>query len=144
MKPGGNSLTISRYDNAGRFPSVTFNGSSYVNSISYAAHGAITSQTLGNTLSHQIGYNSRLQPTSISLGSVLTLSYSYGSTNNNGNVQSITITPGAGQTPFVQSFTYDELNRLKSASSRLAGKRLEIVELAKRVSARTLRGRRLK
>jgi len=109
------------YDTAGRLQSVSFNGSTYVSSISYAAHGGMTSQTLGNGLLHQIGYNSRLQPTSISLGSLLTLSYNYGSTNNNGNVQSITITPGAGQTPFVQSFTYDALNRLLSATETQNG-----------------------
>jgi hypothetical protein len=49
---------------------------------------------------------------------VLTLAYSYGTNNNNGNVQSLTITPGQGQTPFVQSFTYDSLNRLQVASDR--------------------------
>ena len=36
-------------------------------------------------------------------------------------MQSLTITPGAGQTPFQQSFTYDELNRLKSATETQSG-----------------------
>jgi len=36
-------------------------------------------------------------------------------------VQSITITPGAGQTPFVQSFTYDALNRLLSGTETQNG-----------------------
>ena len=46
--------------------------------------------------------------------SLLQLDYGYGSTNNNGNLQSQTISV-AGLT-LAQTYTYDELNRLKSAT----------------------------
>ena len=72
-------------------------------------------------------FNSRLQPTQIALGvtpgatNLLKLDYEYGATAavNNGNVTKQTITvPTVGQTPgftAVQNYTYDSLNRLKSA-----------------------------
>jgi RHS repeat-associated protein len=47
---------------------------------------------------------------------LLKLNYSYGTTANNGNVQSQMITvPGLSQ-PFIQNYTYDSLNRLLSAT----------------------------
>lgn len=70
-------------------------------------------------------FNSRLQPTQIALGvtqgatNLLKLDYSYGSTQNNSNVLSQTITvPTVGTNQgftAVQSYFYDSLNRLKSA-----------------------------
>ena len=72
-------------------------------------------------------FNSRLQPTRIGLGNgvnsqnLLKLDYEYGATAsaNNGNVTKQTINvPTVGQTPgftAVQDYTYDSLNRLKSA-----------------------------
>lgn len=62
---------------------------------------------------HQIGYNQRLQPTSITLGSHLSLSYSYGTTANNGNIASTDYYGGGIY--YSQSFTYDSLNRLSTA-----------------------------
>jgi len=118
--PSGKVYSLS-YDSAERISSVSFNGAYYLNPINYAPQGAVSSETLGNGLSHQMGYNSRLQPMNISLGSLLTLAYDYGSSNNNGNVQSLTITPGSGQTPFVQNFLYDPLNRLQCASETVSG-----------------------
>ncbi|MEQ1606557.1 MAG: hypothetical protein ABL999_16985 [Pyrinomonadaceae bacterium] len=91
-----------------------------VSSISYAAQGGMASQTLGNGLVHAIGYNSRLQPTSIQLGSsgaTMSLSYTYGtSTTNNGNITSIAYSGGG--TSFTQDFTYDNLNRLATAQEQ--------------------------
>ena len=64
----------------------------YASSLSYTAHGAAASMTLGNTLVEQTAFNNRLQPLQIKLGttanpsSVLELDYGYGTTNNNGNV----------------------------------------------------------
>jgi RHS repeat-associated protein len=70
-----------------------------------------------------------LQPVQIALGNVpqatnlLKLGYDYGTTQNNGNVLSQTITvPTVGQTPgFVatQSYSYDSLNRLKQAAEMI-------------------------
>src|SRR4029079_16908668 len=76
-------------------------------------------------------FNSRLQPTQIGLGanqtstSALGLDYTYGfahgsvldTTKNNGNIQSQTISV-AGAT-IKQSYLYDGLNRLVSASERV-------------------------
>jgi RHS repeat-associated protein len=46
---------------------------------------------------------------------VLKLDYTYGATDNNGNIKTQTITvPGTAQS-FAQTYTYDELNRLKIA-----------------------------
>src|SRR6266446_6830614 len=60
-----------------------------------------------------------LQPTEIKLGtssnstSVIDLTYSYGTTSNNGNIQSISYSGGG--LSYTQSFTYDSLNRLSTA-----------------------------
>ncbi len=76
---------------------------------------------LGNGRWENTTFNSRLQPTQIGLGNgvdsrnLLKLEYEYGATAsaNNGNVTEQTITvPGVAH-PFVQAYTYDELNRLK-------------------------------
>ena len=78
---------------------------------------------LGNGKWEHTSFNNRLQPTLIGLGtstsdsSVLQLDYTYnttGQTNNNGNVVSQTIT--IGTTVMTDSFGYDALNRLSSAS----------------------------
>ena len=97
------------------------------NNFTYNAAGAVTSMQLGNGRWESTQFNSRLQPTQIALGTtqnatdLLKLNYSYGTTDNNGNVQSQTITvPGVAH-PFVQAYTYDELNRLKSATETQNG-----------------------
>ena len=96
----------------------------YANSFTYTAAGAVSSLQLGNGKWESTQFNSRLQPTQIALGTVqngtdkLKLDYSYGTTANNGNVQSQTITVNrSNQTPLVfnQSYVYDSLNRLKLA-----------------------------
>ncbi|MGD9628009.1 MAG: RHS repeat domain-containing protein [Pyrinomonadaceae bacterium] len=94
----------------------------FANGFVYNAAGAVTAMKLGNGRWENTTFNSRLQPTQIGLGagaysqSLLKLEYSYGTTANNGNVveQKITV-PGVTH-PFVQAYTYDELNRLKSAT----------------------------
>ncbi|MEW6362164.1 MAG: RHS repeat-associated core domain-containing protein, partial [Acidobacteriota bacterium] len=97
----------------------------YAKHFTYAASGAVTSMRLGNGLWESTQFNSRLQPVQIGLGTsvasqnLLKLNYDYGTNDNNGNVLSQTITvPAVGQTPgftAVQSYSYDSLNRLKSA-----------------------------
>jgi RHS repeat-associated protein len=115
------------YDSTGRIAGVKKQGGGYYaggasadasNRLQYSAHGAITSMKLGNGLWEHTAFNSRLQPTEIGLGTSSTdsgklqLGYAYGTTNNNGNLQSQTITaPGMSLT---QSYTYDQLNRLKT------------------------------
>ena len=98
----------------------------YANGFNYTAAGAVGSMRLGSGLWESTEFNSRLQPTQIALGSgpeaanKLKLDYTYGTTDNNGNVQSQTITvPTVGlNTGFaaVQSYSYDSLNRLKDAT----------------------------
>jgi YD repeat-containing protein len=103
---------------------------SYAQHFSYNAAGAVTGMQLGNMRWESTTFNSRMQPTQIALGTtqgatdLLNLGYAYDDgTNhdkNNGNVISQTIgVLSVGSTPgFVatQSYTYDELNRLKSAT----------------------------
>ncbi|MBF2021956.1 MAG: RHS repeat-associated core domain-containing protein, partial [Hydrococcus sp. C42_A2020_068] len=86
---------------------------------------AVTSMRLGNGLWESTQFNARLQPVQIGLGTsvasqnLLKLNYDYGTNDNNGNVLSQTITvPAVGQIPgftAVQNYSYDSLNRLKSA-----------------------------
>lgn len=78
---------------------------------------------LGNGLWETTQFNSRLQPTQIGLGngvnsqSLLKLDYEYGATSsvNNGNITKQIITVPGVTNPFVQTYSYDELNRLTSA-----------------------------
>jgi uncharacterized protein RhaS with RHS repeats len=104
----------------------------YADSISYNPAGAVTSLQLGNGHWESTTFNNRLQPEHIQLGTtpgatnLLKLDYGYGTTQNNGNVLSQAITvPNAGeaQNGFTanQIYTYDELNRLKSATETIGG-----------------------
>jgi RHS repeat-associated protein len=98
--------------------SYTNRASSFV----YNPTGAVQSLQLGNSKYETTHFNQRLQPTQIGLGtsttdtSLLKLEYSYDATANNGNVTSQTITVPGMTYPLVQSYTYDELNRLASAT----------------------------
>jgi len=114
------------YDAAGRIAGVKdqqsgtyFAGAVYTdatNRVQYAAHGAVAIIKLGNGLWEHTTFNSRLQPTQIGLGtsstdsSIVGLSYTYGSTGNNGNV--LTHGYAGGGLSYTQTFAYDELNRL--------------------------------
>jgi RHS repeat-associated protein len=123
--PGGTSRRKVAYsfDSAGRLLELESLATNYaaganVDSISYASHGGLSSEKLGNTLIHTLSYNNRLQPTKIKLGtstlstSVLNLTYNYGTTANNGNVQDVTNQIGTSTTK--QIYSYDSLNRLSS------------------------------
>ena len=101
----------------------------YASNFVYTAAGAVSSMKLGNGKFENTAFNSRLQPTQIGLGSsatdqgLLKLNYNYGTTNNNGNVLSQTITvPTVGAIHgFVatQNYSYDSLNRLKQATENI-------------------------
>jgi len=106
----------------------------YAEHFSYTAAGAVSSMQLGNGKWESTQFNPRLQPTQIALGTVqngtdnLKLNYTYnssGQNDNNGNVLSQTITvPTVGQTQgftATQNYTYDSLNRLKSAQESIGG-----------------------
>ena len=103
----------------------------YAQHFTYNAAGTVTAMQLGNGRWESTAFNSRLQPTQIALGvtpgatNLLKLHYEYGATAsvNNGNITKHTISvPTVGQTPgfaAVQDYTYDSLNRLKSAVENL-------------------------
>jgi hypothetical protein len=68
--------------------------------------GTITAtNTMGNNPVETDTTNVRMQTTNIQVGSAMTLAFNYGTTNNNGNLLSQTITRGS-QT-WVQSYNYD-------------------------------------
>jgi RHS repeat-associated protein len=123
------------YDAAGRVAGVKDSAASSfyaggaagdaANRFKYAAHGAVTSVRLGNGLWESVGFNARLQPVSLGVGTSaaaptthLDLSYTYGldPAHNDGNVRTQTIKSPGVALPFVQTYAYDELNRLKSAT----------------------------
>ncbi|MET0754010.1 MAG: RHS repeat-associated core domain-containing protein [Pyrinomonadaceae bacterium] len=106
----------------------------YAQHFTYTASGAVSSMQLGNGRWESTAFNSRLQPTQIALGStqnatdLLKLNYSYGTTQNNGNVQTQTISvptetrSGTTYSGFTatQTYTYDNLNRLKDATETIS------------------------
>jgi RHS repeat-associated protein len=113
------------YDSAGRMAGVKQQSGAYyaggvytdaTNRLHYAAHGAVDIMKLGNGLWEHTTFNNRLQPTQIGLGtsstdsSTVGLSYTYGTTNNNGNV--LTHSYAGGGLSYTQTFEYDALNRL--------------------------------
>ena len=107
----------------------------YARLFTYNPAGAVISMQLGNGRWESTAFNSRLQPTQIALGAtpnatnLLKLDYSYGTTANNGNVLSQTITVpsvtigGTTHNGFiaVQNYAYDELNRLDDAAEYIDG-----------------------
>jgi RHS repeat-associated protein len=99
----------------------------YANAFTYTSAGAVSSLRLGNGKFENTQFNSRSQPIQIGLGSsatsqnLLKLNFDYGTTDNNGNVKSQTITVPNVTNPFVQTYSYDSLNRLKSAVENVAG-----------------------
>ena len=109
------------FSNAGRVSTVTglksgvtTNYTKAATAITYAPHGGVATMTYGNNLTETRVYNSRLQPTSIAAGSLLTLGFTYGTTNNNGNVATQTITRPSVSSSL--SYGYDNFNRLTSAT----------------------------
>lgn len=93
--------------------------SDLVNRMQYAATGGLRAMRLGNNLWENTKFNSLTQRTEIGLGtsssdsSTFRLTYAYSATSNNGNIQSQTLT--LPNLTLLQTFTYDELNRLNSA-----------------------------
>jgi RHS repeat-associated protein len=111
----------------------------YANSFSYSPHGKIERMRFGNGKFETTKFNSALQITQIGLGhsatdtSLWKTNYEYGdwengainSQKNNGNLARQTfVVPTIGQTTgftAVQNYTYDSLDRLKSANETVAG-----------------------
>ena len=96
---------------------------SYANAFSYNASGGVTSLRLGNGKWETAQYNNRLQITQIGLGnssadvSLLKINYDYGnSTQNNGSLREQKINYTGLSSEIKQTYTYDDLNRLKSST----------------------------
>ena len=105
--PSGRKVKTN-YDDAGRIAGIKNDatGAYYAgapsadipNRIQYSASGAVQVMKLGNGLWEHTNFNLRRQATQIGLGSastnssILPLDYDYGSTSNNGNVLTQTIT----------------------------------------------------
>jgi hypothetical protein len=76
----------------------------------------------GNTLIEQTNFNVRLQPTVIRLGTSTSSSkqlqtqYGYGTSDNKGDVQSQTLARPKGVLVLTQTYTYDQINRLKKVA----------------------------
>ena len=73
---------------------------------------------MGNGITETTSFNTRLQPWQISAGSLLTLTYGYGTTANNGNVLSVATSRGGSM--WTQTYAYTEpgggsVNRLTAA-----------------------------
>ena len=103
----------------------------YAQNFTYSSAGAVTSMQLGNFRWESAAFNERLQPIQVALGStqdatnVLKLNYSFGTTQNNGNLLSQTIkvpeTKESSEFTAVQNYTYDSLNRLSVAEESIDG-----------------------
>ncbi len=121
----GAGVTISyAYNGAGQPTTVTSSlvdaqhPGTLVSGISYTPAGGISQMTYGNGLVETRAYNNRLQPTEMrsynpSTGAdILKLNYGFNfGTANNGNLMSWS---AAGAQSFSRTYTYDELNRVKT------------------------------
>jgi len=134
--PSGRTIST-EVDGAGRIAGIRDHGFYFAggsatdvsNRMQYSPAGVVSAMRLGNGLWQHTNLNTRLQVTQIGLGtaiadsSSLKLDYSYGvtvngvldQTKNNGNVQSLTITEPGLQSPILQTYQYDYLNRLGTA-----------------------------
>jgi RHS repeat-associated protein len=93
--------------------------------LSYTSSGVLEKLQIGNGLWETAQLNSRLQVTQLGLGtsptdaSLWKLNYDFGTTNNDGNIKSQTLTTPGGT--FNQTFVYDSLDRLKQATETSGG-----------------------
>lgn len=106
----------------------------YAQHFTYTTHDQISSVQFGSGRWESTQFNSRLQVKQIGLGGakdttdLLKIDYSYNTPNvadNNGNVKTQTLTvPAVGANQgftAVQSYAYDSLNRLQSATETISG-----------------------
>ncbi|MGH9814913.1 MAG: hypothetical protein ACRD6I_02430, partial [Candidatus Acidiferrales bacterium] len=126
--PSGREVTYA-YDAAARPLSAVdqLNGINYAQSAAYAPHGALSSIALGAGagfagINLNSTFNKRLQPQTITAwstnGVVLDLSYDFNlGVANNGTLKQMANLRASNRT---QNFTYDELNRVRTAESQAA------------------------
>jgi RHS repeat-associated protein len=131
--PGGR-VVVQAFDAGARVASIRDTaGRTYTDSLHYAPHGGVTSETYGNGAVHQMGFNQRLQPASITLTMGATVlqnfAYTYGqvdpatgsvdASKNTGQIAKIEDFVG-GLGPQnkrnEQRYVYDSLGRLRLAA----------------------------
>ena len=106
-------------DDAGRVDGVTSGMTTYATPTAYTADGRVSQMEMGNGLWETRDYQTPGTTTRFKLGisagssERLELGYNYHATGNNGNLTGHTIT--RPDTSWTQSFTYDAVNRLKTA-----------------------------
>lgn len=116
--PAGRSVSYN-YNNAGQPITVAAGSKTLVTGTVYGPSG-VSTQTLGNGAVLNYFYNNRLQPYRLQFGrsgapsQYLEHLIGYGTSNNNGNVQTLQSLGGGEQ--FLQTFTYDDFNRMKTAT----------------------------
>ena len=108
----------------------------FATAFSYLPDGKIASLKLGNGLWEAAKVNSRLQVTEIAMGhsigdgAMMKLNYEYGelqtngtvdATQNAGNIAKQTVTFSGLANPFVQTYKYDSLDRIKEAKEAVNG-----------------------
>lgn len=128
--PSGRVVTTA-YDGANRVSSLSGNldgaGANYLSQFTYAPSGGTLQYQRGNNVWRQTTYNSRLQTASyIDLvndrtgSELLNVALTWGTTNNNGNLQKAVYENGGPGYPqwltFVQNYSYDNVNRLITAT----------------------------
>lgn len=132
--PGGR-LVFNTFDSGARVSSVTDgnDGRTYAGAVHYAPHGALTSETFGNGAVHEMSFNRRLQPASITLTKGATVlqhfRYAYGQVDaasgvvdalkNTGQIAKIEDFAGgtgAQNKRGEQRYAYDPLGRLDLAA----------------------------
>ena len=137
--PSGKVVNFA-YDSSGDLSSVDGANRIYANSFSYAPHGQVEKVRLGNGKWETTKFNAERQITEISLGNsdgnagLWKVNYEYGelqqngtidAVKNNGNLarQTISVPTIGAATGFTatQNYTYDPLDRIKSASEYISG-----------------------
>jgi RHS repeat-associated protein len=129
--PNSSRMITTAFDPGGRPASLSGQigsnaATTYVSGTTFQNDGAINTRTFGNSMLVQTQQdNSRLQPTSIQFGNLLTLGYGYSATQNNGNVTSQTIArnnnAGASIGNWTTNYGYDAVNRVTGASEVVTG-----------------------
>jgi RHS repeat-associated protein len=120
------------YDKAGRVTAATDGATNYASAIGYHPHGSISQLQLGNGLWENVCLDTldRQQPTAFRLGTtadaacasagLARFSFAYHpvgqTTVNNGNILQQVIAAGSGALALTQDYTYDGINRLKTAA----------------------------
>ncbi len=108
--PSGKVITYN-YTND-RAVTVLNGAANLASNITYKPFGGMNAITYGNGLSGTIGYDNQYRVSSVTAGSVLSLSYT--GYDSNGNITAITDSLDASKN---KSFSYDNLDRLWTATS---------------------------